>query len=153
MKITNSVTIKVFCKPEENQETIKQSLLKLLPFSLEQEKLQLTHTKATGFNDREISIFEITLSKDNHISQFIKHLKSLLSADTKQLILRQLETRLDEEFNFFIRLDKDRLINDNLCYITDSGSCFHIKINIAAFPKKREAAIKVIRSIFEEQTI
>ena len=33
--------------------------------------------------------------------------------------------------------------------ITDSGDCFHIKMHIAAFPKNRESALKVIEKIFE----
>jgi len=69
--------------------------------------------------------------------------------EQRELILRQAETRLDREFNFFIRFDKEKLVNENKYWITDSGNCFHIKMNIACFPRKREQALKIIQNIFK----
>ena len=62
------------------------------------------------------------------------------------MVVKQ-EDRLDEECNFFIRLDKEKLMNGE-CWITDSGDCYHIKISVAAFPKKKERAKQVVEQIF-----
>jgi RNA binding exosome subunit len=84
------------------------------------------------------------LQKEKHTNAFLNSLKQRLSDDQKQLLLRQSESRLDSELSFFIRLDKDRLLNENRFWITDSGNCFHIRMSIAAYPSNREAALKVI---------
>jgi RNA binding exosome subunit len=42
---------------------------------------------------------------------------------------------------------KQKLLNNEL-WITDCGECFHIRISIAAFPKKKEVALEVIKKIF-----
>jgi hypothetical protein len=128
-------------------------LLSLVPFKLEEEKIKLNQQTATGFSEKKIKIFEILLEKDRHIGAFLENLISHLSKDTKELILRHAETRLDEECNFFLRFSKEKLLNENELWLTDKGNCFHIKINIAAFPKKKEAALEIIRKVFklEEQ--
>ncbi len=148
MKLANYAKINVFVKENENEEEIRQKLLSLLPFSPEDEKIRIERTTATGFNEAKIIILEIELEKDKHLNNFIFFIAEKLSKDQKALIRRQAELRIDAEFNFFIRLDKEKLLEDKY-WITDSGNCFHIKINIACFPRKREKAIKLIEEIFK----
>ena len=78
------------------------------------------------------------------MNKFLENLLNNLSKGQKEQILREDESRLDENLDFFIRLDKDSWINDKKLELTDSGKCFHLKISIAAFPKKREVALKVV---------
>ena len=54
----------------------------------------------------------------------------------------------DDDLNFFLRLEKPKLFNHEY-WITDSGDCMHIKINLAAFPKKKEKAAPLIKEIFK----
>ena len=150
MKIAHSITISVFCKPEDNKEEVEKALLSLFPFHLENEKIAITKQTAESFNERKITIIEVQLKKGAHINSFIDSLKERFSEEQRDLLTRQLESRLDGEFNFFMRLDKTRLMNDKTCYITDSGDCFHIKISIAAFPKTRESAAAVVKRIFRD---
>ena len=149
MKIANSIKLTVFAKQEENQEKIKSTLLSLIPFNLEQENLQISQQTATGFNENKIIIFEILLEKERHIQSFLDNLLQNLSQEAKQLILKQAESRLGNECNFFLRFSKDKLINENEIWLTDQGNCFHIKINIAAFPKNRDIALEIIRNVFK----
>ena len=149
MKIAHSVRITVFVKEGEDEGKIKSKLLELIPFNLEEEKLELKEQIATGFNESKIKIFEIVLEKDRHIEAFLEKLVEGLSEETKELILRQAESRLDDDCNFFLRFSKEKLIEENDLWVTDQGNCFHIKINVAAFPKKREIAMEIIRNVFK----
>ncbi|MBI4439255.1 hypothetical protein HY640_04950 [Candidatus Woesearchaeota archaeon] len=45
------------------------------------------------------------------------------------------------------RLDKERFLKGE-CVLTDGGSCFHIRISVAAFPKTRERAISSVKVMF-----
>ena len=144
MKIAHNVKLSVFAYEEEDAEAIRQKLLELVPLDLEQEKLELKQTNATGFQERKIMIYEILLEKERHTTKFLAHLKERLSQDQRSLLLKQAESRLDQDIDFFIRLDKQRLLQDSEFWITDSGDCFHIRISVAAYPANREAGLKVV---------
>jgi len=144
MKLTHTVRLSVFAYEGEDSVKIESVLRSLFPLSLEQEKVELKQTNATGFAERRIIIFEIFLQKEKHTNAFLNNLKQKLSDDQRQLLIRQSVSRLDDELNFFIRLDKDKLLAEDRFWITDSGNCFHIRMSVAAYPSNREAALKVI---------
>lgn len=148
MKYAHLIKIDVFSKEGEDENAIIKRLLSLIPFDIEEQKIKLEKSKAEGFGDKSINIFEITLAKDSHINQFLKNLKEKLADEQKELILKQAESRLDQDFDFFLRFDKEKLINEDKLWLTDSGNCFHIKISIAAFPRKRENGLEMIKEIF-----
>lgn len=148
MKYAHLIKLQVFLKENEKEEEILISLKKIIPFNLEEEKITIERKKAVGFEEKKIIIFTITLKKEAHTTKFLKNLNQRLSEDQKSLLKRQSESRLDKKYNFFIRLDKHRLIDNDEVWITDSGDCFHIKISIAAFPKNKENALKAINHLF-----
>jgi RNA binding exosome subunit len=59
-------------------------------------------------------------------------------------LISQIESRLDEELFFFMRIDKDSWNIEKKTILTDSGNCYHIRITVAAFPKKRESAVALL---------
>lgn len=148
MKFANNIRLTVFAKPEEDAVKIKEKLASLIPFSLEQEKIQIKESKATSFNDREIRIFEIFIEKESHTNLFIDNILSRLSIETKELLIKQLDSRIDNECNLFLRFSKDRFNTEGNLWLTDQGNCFHIKINLACFPKKKENAIAMAKDKF-----
>lgn len=149
MKLAHLIKLSVFSKQEDNETDVLNSFLSLIPFNLEEEKLELKTSTAEGFEHTKIKIFELTLAKEKHTAKFLNALTSKLSDDQKQLISRQAESRLDEELKFFLRFDKEKLLKENKLWLTDQGNCFHIKISIAAFPSTKEKALDVINSIFK----
>ncbi len=150
MKLAHKVSLRVFVKPEEDEQTIKNTFLNLLPFDIEDEKIELIRQTATGFEEKTIIVYSIVLTKDRHIRYFINNLTANLSNEQKSLLLRQAESRLDNNNNFYIRLDKQKL-NKRIFYITDKGNCFHIKISLACFPNTKEAALKILRQLLEKK--
>ncbi len=148
MKLAHQVKLSVFIKEEEDREKIFNKLISLVPFNLKEEKIKLNEDTAMGFNNKKIKTYEIVLEKDRHINPFLEKLKESLSQEQKELLLKQADSRLDEELHFFIRLDKEKLLQDEF-WITDSGNCFHIRISIAAFPAKREKALAIVKELFK----
>lgn len=148
MKYAHLVKLTVFSRENENAELILDSLQKFFPFSLENSKVSIKKTTATGFNQREIKIFEVSLSKSSLISGFLENLAENLTEIQKGILLKQAESRLDNNLDFFIRFDKDSWMQEKKLLLTDSGDCFHMKISMAAFPKKREVALKIISDLF-----
>jgi RNA binding exosome subunit len=147
MKLAHYIRVRVIASPEDDKEKIEDKLISLFPFNLEEEKIELQGKKAQGFNERELKILEVELKKATHMTKFLNNLTSKLNDEQKKLILRQLDSRMDEGGHLYLRLDKERFLNDEY-FITDYGNCFHITIAIAAFPAKKENAKKVVEDIF-----
>lgn len=151
MKYAHLIKLTVFSYEPENSEIILGALLRFFPFNLEDNKVTLKRSIASGFNERKIGIFEIILTKNSLIDQFLRNLLSNLDEKQQNQILQQAESRLDKNLDFFLRFDKDSWINEKRLVLTDSGKCYHIRISIAAFPKKRDVALNVIKAIFPEK--
>lgn len=145
-KLCHQAVLTVFCKEDEDREKIREKLLELVPFDIVAEKINLEEDTALGFNEKKIKIYRIVLDKNRHTKSFVRSLFSRF--DEKQIVLlrRQMDSRLDDGRHFFIRLDKERWLKDEI-FITDSGSCFHIKISIAAFPSTRQNAKLVLERL------
>ena len=150
MKCAHSIKLTVFSYASENSQLVLDAFLMFFPFDLEENKVTFRKTNANGFNESKIEIMEATLTKPNLISQFLNNLLKNLDAAQKNSILQQAESRLDKNLDFFLKFDKNSWINGKKLVLTDSGKCFHIKISIAAFPKKREIALNIIRDLFSK---
>ncbi len=146
MKTAHNIKLSVFSYESDGEDTekIAGALTSLCPFDLEKEKLVINRTSAQGFKERKIIIMEIILKKERHTKKFLQHLKENISEEHINLIKSQITSRLDEELNFFIRLDKPKLL-ENKFYLTDSGNCFHIRMSIAAYPANRVSALETVR--------
>lgn len=149
MKFANNIHIRVFCRKDEDEVKILDGLKKIIRFNddeLKDEKLEIKKTEAKGF-DEKIKIFEFQVEKNRHINHLLKNLNEQLTNVDKERLCEQ-ENRLDENLDFYIRLSKP-LILENLFELTETGDCYHIKINIAAFPKNKEIAKEKIKEIFK----
>lgn len=148
MKQIHHIWLTVYCKPEDKEEDILTNLIGFFPFSLEEEKIKINRKSAITSEEREIVILQVHLEKTRHIKKFIEYLKGILDDQQKDLLLKQKESRLDESNHFFVRFDKDKLIDKGKYILTDKGNCYHLKISIAAFPATNENAFKIVEEIF-----
>ena len=151
MKLAHQIKLKVFSygRHNEDDKLILGKLLEFFPFDLEEEKIELKKTGALGMDENQITIYEVVLTKEKHISRFLENLKEKIDGNQKKLILEQLESRLDDNLDFFLRFDKDECLKNNKLQLTDSGNCFHLKMSIAAFPKKRNIALGIVNNLFK----
>ncbi len=148
MRLAHNVKVSVYCKQGEDGR-IKEMLMGLMPFDLEEEKIAINESLVRGekTHERDIIIYEILLTKERHVKAFLESLNEKLNTEQKELLIRQSSLRFDREFNFFLRLDKDKL-QEQRYWITDSGNCYHIRISIAAYPKNQEKALEALKGIF-----
>ncbi|MBR9676406.1 hypothetical protein GOV05_05340 [Candidatus Woesearchaeota archaeon] len=149
MHYAHSVSISVFVKEDDNFDELKETLLFLVPFSdLLKEKIVLKKETVKILHDRNMVVLGVDLTKKRHTEAVINHLMRLLSVDQKSFLLRTLPTRVDDRMNFFFRLDKKKLVK-RVFEIVDGSGCFHIKINLAAYPAKLEVAKKIAEKILK----
>lgn len=149
MKYCHTILLTVFVKSEDIAEnpnindSVNSKIKEMLPLDWDKEKIDYKQTKAEGLEGNSIIIHELKMHKEKETNTFLKELISHLSNEQKEVLLKEQELRLDENDDFFIRLERTKLLQ-GIYEITTTGNCFHIKMNIAAFPKKREVALRII---------
>ncbi|MBI2657258.1 hypothetical protein HYX08_01030 [Candidatus Woesearchaeota archaeon] len=151
MKYAHLARLTVFSYEHEDSEPILNAFLDFFPFNLEENKVELKKRTAAGFNEKNITIFEATIEKNSLISKFLENLFKKLDESQKNMILEQAESRLDANLDFFLRFGKDEWLNGRKLLLTDSGNCFHLKISMAAFPKKREIALNLVSNLISNK--
>ncbi|MAH01973.1 MAG: RNA-binding domain-containing protein [Candidatus Woesearchaeota archaeon] len=149
-KTAHQIKIKVFSyeKNNEDNKLILDKFLEFFPFNLEDEKIELKKTEAEGFHEKKIKVFEATLIKEKHIKNFLENLNQKLDNEEKNKIISQLDSRLDDNLDFYLRFDKGEYLKKNELKLTDSGNCFHVRMSIAAFPKKRDIGLGIVKDVF-----
>jgi RNA binding exosome subunit len=145
-KKIHNIKITSFSRENLDRDKIIEKLKYLINLDFETEKIVISEENATGLENNLINIISITLTKSQHTKLFFKNLIEKLGEKQKKQLIEQIDSRLDDNLHFFIRLDKDKLF-DNLCELTDSGNCFHIMTSIAAFPSKKEIGKKIVEEI------
>lgn len=146
MKYAHNIEMRVFCKEEDNEQLIADSIKRLFPFDFEKEKIEFKSKIAETFENRKLKIFTVFIKNERHTIRFLKNLFSKLGPEQIELLKKQISSRLDDKLHFFIRLDKTCLLN-NEYRVTDSGDCFHINICIAAYPHDRRVAKEIVKKI------
>ena len=148
MKYAHLTKLTAFSYEHEDRDSVFNAFQKFFPFDLRENEVKLKKTNASGFNEKKIDILEVSLIKNSLINQFLTNLLKHLDKKEQQKIIQHAESRLDNNLDFFLKFDKDSWIYNNKLILTDSGKCFHLKVSIAAFPKKREIALNLINELF-----
>ena len=148
MKVWHNISIRVFCKEEDNEEEIINTIHKLIDLDFEKEKLEIKTERAGLFENKKMNIFSVLLKKSKHSRLFIDNLLDNFNQSQKDLLLNQMNSRLDENLHFFIRLDKD-MLQKGKYVLTESGNCFHIRMSIAAYPHKKEIAKEILTNLIK----
>ncbi len=138
----HNISYRVFVYGTENEEKVREAVKTLFPNSIpEIENIE-------GYFKNPILILHDKISKKREVKDFLKILE-ILDSSTKKRILNELNNKMDEKGNLFLRFDKQRAYLGDLKVI-EHGDAVHVKIKIAAYPAKKENAMKLAREIFGE---
>ncbi len=136
----HNISYRVFVYGTENDEKVKEAVKTLFPNSHPQ-----TDT-TEGYFKNPVLILHDKITKNREIKEFVEILKQI-DAASKRRLRSELENKMDERGNLFLRFDKQRAYLGDL-KIIEHGDAIHVKINVAAYPAKKENAIEVAKDIF-----
>ena len=137
----HNISYRAFVYGTENQEKVETGIKTLFPSS--SPKSELTE----GYYKNSVLILSDKITKKRETRNFVKILNELPVPDKKR-ISHQLENKIDDNGNLFLRFDKQRAYLGDLKVI-EHGDPIHVKIKIAAYPAKKEIALKLAREMFE----
>lgn len=137
----HNIKFRVFVYENEDVDELSQAILNILP------EAEIEAEEAEGLTEDKIIILSGTVSKKRYTKEFFNLL--LESVDLDKLN-DDLERKMDEKGNWFLRFDKEDALDEKMT-IKDSGDSIHLKIKIAAYPAKKEIAVdKVREAIFDK---
>lgn len=137
----HNIKFRVFVYENEDVEELSQAVLNILP------EAEINVEEAEGLTEDKIIILSGVVSKKRYTKAFFNLL--LESVDLDKLN-DDLERKIDEKGNWFLRLDKEDAIDEKLT-VKDSGDSIHLKIKIAAFPAKKEISVGKVREAILER--
>ena len=149
MKYIHSIQINVLEKHEHEIKKIRDLYQQLLPIDFLKEKIVIQHEKLEGFNKKSIHSLTMKTTKNRHNTILINSILNSLSNEDLIKIFKQLESRLNDEGNLYIRLDKKTLFNYQF-HLVDHGDCFLIKIKISGYPSNKNNYIKSATNILHQ---
>ena len=132
------IQIETFSHATEDIEKVKSLLSKFFSFDI-----TFKENKTYGHFGNEIIIINVELSRDKEIKIFVSDFLKIID---KSRILETLEQRLDEDGILFIRMNKERVYNDDFT-IDDNGDIL-ISMKFVTYPKSREKVIENGKLLF-----
>ncbi|MCI6993943.1 RNA-binding protein [uncultured Methanobrevibacter sp.] len=131
----HNIKFRAFVYEDESVDEISQAILNLLP------EAEIESEEAEGLLEDKIIILSGMVSKKRYTKTFFN--KLLESVDLEKLN-NDLEQKIDEKGNWFLRFDKADALDEKLT-ILDKGDSIHLRVKIAAFPAKKQIAVDKVR--------
>lgn len=131
----HNIRFRAFVYENESADEISQAVLNILP------EAEIEAEEAEGLLEDKILILTGTVSKKRYTKTFFN---TLLENSNLDKLNSDLERKIDEKGNWFLRFDKTDALDEKWTVI-DKGDAIHLKIKIAAYPAKKEIAVGMVR--------
>ena len=136
----HNLSYRAFVYGTENEEKVRKAIHTILPMAHPEKEI------TEGYYKNLVLILHGKISKKSELKILVKKLQNLSPSDKKK-IKKELHHRVDSKGNLFLRFDKQTAYLGDL-KIVKHGDAIHLRVKIAAYPSKKEEAIKVARKIF-----
>jgi hypothetical protein len=144
--VIHYIVIRAFALATEDLSKVERALRLLVP-----KGCVIETSGAEGHFGNPITIFMARLGGRAGKS-LIEFLKSELSASELAELKGQINQRIDNDCNFYIRLDKQSVCNGavRLAVPQRTEDVISIRMRIKAYPAKRENAIKIVERLLSD---
>ena len=131
----HNIKFRAFVYKDESVDEISEAILNILP------EAEIEAEEAEGLLEDKIIILSGVVSKKRYTKTFFNTLLEWTDLDK---LNADLERKIDEKGNWFLRFDKADAFDEKWT-ILDSGDSIHLKVKIAAFPAKKQIAVDKVR--------
>ncbi|ADC47211.1 exosome subunit [Methanobrevibacter ruminantium M1] len=142
----HNIRYRVFIYENEDKDKVLEALLNILPTAEPEAE------EAEGLLEEKMLILTGAISKKRETKEFLNTLIESIGEDQLIKLYNDLDRKMDEKGNLFLRLSKEKALDEEW-EILDGGDSIHLKIKIAAYPAKKEVALKKIKEVFPEDII
>lgn len=138
----HNIKFRAFVYENESVDEISQAILNILP------EAGIEAEEAEGLLEDKIIILSGVVSKKRYTKTFFN---TLLEWTDLEKLNADLERKMDEKGNWFLRFDKADALDEKWT-ILDKGDAIHLKVKIAAFPAKKQIAVDKVREAIQSKS-
>lgn len=139
----SSAILSTFIHATEDESKVLKALKTFLP-----EDVKIQQRKSKGHYGNPIIVLDATLERRKLLRQLWNEITTRMDTDDLERINQIVPERLDDERCLYLRFDKQQAYAGKLV-LTDSGDVIHIKLKVAAYPAKREVAVRLVREFLQ----
>lgn len=136
----HNISYRTFVYGTENEEKVKKAVKTLFPNSSPQQEY------IEGYYQNPVLILHDKIERNRDIKDFIAKMEHL-PVSYRNKILDDLDRKMDDKGNLFLRFNKQKAYLDEL-EVVEHGDSIHVKIKIAAYPARKEQAMKIARKLW-----
>ncbi|MEW6592153.1 MAG: RNA-binding domain-containing protein [Candidatus Hadarchaeota archaeon] len=137
--------LSVYAHATESEGLVSKSLRALLP-----EGVATKVSKTKGHYGNPITVVEARLQGKSDISRLLREVLERLPAKDLAKIRDEIENRVDDACNLYLRFDKQRLAAGELS-LAEGGDSVHLRLKIAVYPARKEAAVAAVERFLREK--
>ncbi len=133
------VELRAFVHATEDEDKVVAAMRTVMPEG------ELRREVLVGHFGNPLVALSVRTEKAAEVREFWRH---LVAARGKAEVFRDLETRIDEDGVYHLRIDKQRAYLGKIEHAS-SADVIDVRAKVAAFPNKREIAVRVAREFLE----
>ncbi|OWT32729.1 exosome protein [Methanobrevibacter sp. 87.7] len=140
----HNIKYRMFVYENEDEQELRTALDNIFPDVVPEVE------EAEGLLEDEIIILSGVIDKKRYLKDFLNNLFEELDTDEIIKLYDDIERKMDDQCNLFLRLSKEDAINEDW-HIIDNGDSIHLKIKIEAYPAKKEIAVKNMKEFIKDK--
>lgn len=139
-----SVSISTILHATESEEKLRRALRIIVP-----EEVEIEKSEAEGHYGDYKAILSADIERRPLLREFWDCVLDGLVEGEKKWLLENAVDRIAEDCTLYLRMDKQLAVSEEELKHKDSGDVIHIRINVSAYPAKRENATENMKEFIE----
>lgn len=127
------IDLRTFCYETEDEKRVEEALRTFLP-----DEFEIDRIESTGHHGDRIVVFSARAERADDIRHILSKIRELPDFDG---LLDELDDRVTENTEFFLRLDKQAAFKGE----ARRGGGLTLRAKVEAYPAKKEAAVENAR--------
>ncbi|PSQ20680.1 hypothetical protein BRD04_07660 [Halobacteriales archaeon QS_9_67_17] len=132
------VDLRAFCYATEGEKRVGDALRTFLP-----DDVELDRAESEGFHGDRILVLSARLERADEMRHVLSTLTEL---DGIEVVIDELDHRVDEDCTFFLTLDKQAAFRGEVA----RGDGITLRAKVEAYPAKKASAVENVRETLEE---
>lgn len=138
-----SASVSTFVHATESEEKVGRMVESLLP-----KGVKIQRSEAKGHHGDPIAILKARIDRRPHLREFWNGIVEKLEEGEKEKLTDTAIDRIGEDCRLYLRFDKQLAVDDKLA-LTKAGDALHVRINVSAYPAKREIAVEKMEKFMD----
>jgi len=146
------IYLRTSAQATEDPEKVRSALKLLLPppgQSAKKDTINVHEIVTTGYHGNSIIVMEAELKRNMDCQYVVDRIREHLGPAGISRLTAELENRVDDDCNLYIRFNKQEAYLGKLMTTAKSDSIL-VRIKIKAYPARPDIAIQIARSLLGE---